>query len=124
MINVADYIGIPFEYGGRGPSKYDCYGLVMELYKRVHDVDIKDVKSPSELKKVAMMMSSDLHLWKQTEKRFGAVVLFKVKGLVSHVGFVIHGDKFIHTWDKSGGVVIEKLADWEKRIIGFYEYVG
>jgi cell wall-associated NlpC family hydrolase len=121
-INYAKYIGIPFEYGGRDSESLDCYGLVKQLYKEVNKVDIKDVKSASDLKMIAMQMTGCSYLWKKTQEREGTVVLLSVRGLASHVGFVIGRDKFIHTWEKSGGVTIERLSTWKNKIIGFYEY--
>ena len=123
-MDVKDYIGIPFEYGARGDDKYDCFGLVRELYNKYHGILVKDIKSSSDAKEIALMMSGDLINWKEVDKRIGSVVLFKIKGIVGHVGFVVSNDSFIHTWEKSGGVAIERIAAWEKRIIGYYEYVG
>lgn len=35
MIDVNDLIGKPYRLGGRGPFEYDCWGLVVEIYKRL-----------------------------------------------------------------------------------------
>jgi cell wall-associated NlpC family hydrolase len=36
---------------------------------------------------------------------------------------LISNGLFIHAWEPSGGVTIERLSEWEKRIDGFYEYI-
>ena len=123
-MNLSDYIGIPFEYGGRGNGSYDCFGLVRDLYHKHHGVLIRDLKSSSDSKEIALMMSGDLVNWKEVEKKIGSVVLFRIRGVVGHIGFVSSSDSFVHTWEKTGGVTVEKLNDWEQRIIGYYHYVG
>ena len=123
-MNYSDYIGLPFEYGARGPDCFDCYGLVMELYYQDHGIKLKEIKSSSNIKEIAMLMSADLILWKKAKNQRGSVVLLNVCGLASHVGYAIGNDKFIHTWERSGGVVIEKMSDWRHKILGFYQYAG
>lgn len=36
-----DWIGTPYKFGGRGPE-FDCYGLVIAIYKEVFGVDLPD----------------------------------------------------------------------------------
>jgi cell wall-associated NlpC family hydrolase len=123
MTDYSELIGTPFEYGGRGPDKYDCWGLVMHLYRSEKGIGIPDYISPSDASRIAALMIGDLHLWEQIEEAKGAVVLFRASEFM-HVGYCIGNGRFIHTWDKSGGVCIERLSDWKRRILGFYKYVG
>jgi cell wall-associated NlpC family hydrolase len=122
MSNLSDLIGVPFEYGGRGPDKFDCYGLVLHLLKQ-DGIEAHDLKSPNVGKEIVAMVHSELKLWQECAIREGAVLLFRVPGNL-HVGYCLHGDKFIHTWEQSGGVTIEKLSIWKKRLVGVYEYIG
>jgi cell wall-associated NlpC family hydrolase len=126
IYNGADLIGTPFEENGRGPDTYDCWGLLMVMHRRNFGREIPDYKHPGSAAKIAEAMSRDMHLWRRVERGPGASILFKVFGLGSHVGFQIDPYRFIHTWEKSGGVLIERLSfgDWDRRIIGFYEYAG
>lgn len=119
-LDYADLIGKRFEYGGRGPDCYDCYGLVKELLNRLGQ-DVPDYKSPTEAAKIIALMLSSRAQWKETTKKPGAVALIKVMGNL-HVGFVLPYNRFIHTWEKSGGVVVEHFYDWEKRVMAYYEY--
>lgn len=32
-MNWNDYIGLPFQHGGRGPDSFDCYGLVAAVLR-------------------------------------------------------------------------------------------
>ncbi len=119
-----DYlIGVPFAYGGRGPESYDCYGLLMHLFKQDQGVDLPDYKSPSDGARISAIFTSELRLWERCELKEGAAVLFRVPGNI-HVGYCLGKDRFIHTWDRSNGVVIERLGDWKKRLMGVYRYVG
>jgi len=122
MSQYADLIGIPFAYGGRDENALDCYGLLMLLHRR-RGIEIKDFPSSSNGAEITAMMMGNLHLWKTCELKEGASILFRVPGNL-HVGYFIGNGKFIHTWEKSGGVVIEPLSVWSNKIMGVYEYVG
>ena len=121
--NYADLIGIPFAWGGRGPDSFDCYGLVRHIHAQ-HGIDIPDYTSPSDGPRIAALIAGNLHLWREVSApKEGVVLLFRVAGYL-HVGYHIGGDRFIHTWEHSGGVVIERVSDWTNRVIGYYEYAG
>lgn len=124
MIETEDLIGIPFDYGGRGPETYDCYGLLMECWRRAYGVELPEFRSSRIAARNALVMARNMHRWREVEARPGAGVLLKTKGgVASHVGFLLEQDRMIHTWEKSGGVLIEPLwGDWRNRIVGFYDY--
>ena len=120
-IEVADLIGKPFEIGARGPDKYDCYGLLTEVFKRA-GLQVPDYESPSDGKIIAAMMSKEVELWEKTHLEPGAALLFKIPGS-THVGVYLGNDKFIHSW-QGCGVLIERLTNWQQRLVGVYRYVG
>lgn len=117
-----DLIGVPFEYDGRGPDQYDCYGLVRKILSDA-GIDIPDYRSPSDGPKIAAMMACELKLWKKTELKRGVVILFRM-ARTTHVGYYMGDDKFIHTTEATGGVTIERLSVWAGKVMGYYEYVG
>jgi lipoprotein Spr len=49
----------------------------------------------------------------------GDLVFFNTRGGVSHVGFYLQNNKFVHA-ASSGGVMVSDLNDeyWDKRFIG------
>jgi len=122
-IDFADLIGVPFQYGGRGPARFDCYGLIMDLHRR-QGKSLPDFGFASDQALVAAMMGATLPQWKEVKQRPGAVVLIRVGRYVAHVGYMINQYQMIHTWEHSGGVSIVQVESWKQRIVGFYEYVG
>lgn len=123
MADVADLIGVPFRYGARGPDEFDCYGLVMECLRRDGQKP-RDFGHADDVGTIAAMMGAALPQFEEIECRPGAIVLLRIDGLAAHCGYVIDGNRFIHTWEKSGGVVVERLDTWKRKIVGFYRYVG
>lgn len=124
-MNYAELIGIPFAYGGRDEKAFDCYGLLMYLFRHDSGIELPDYKSVKDQKRIMAMISMGIMDWKKVEPKApsaGLAIAFKIAGLISHVGYTIGNGKFIHTWESSGGVVIESLSDWNHRIVGFYEF--
>lgn len=119
----ADLIGATFELGGRGPQKYDCYGLVREMYLREKNLVIPEyVTYNTQGQNQALIATFSQQDWKATERRPGVAVVFWIGRFASHIGYVLEGDRFIHAWHASGGVTVERLSDWERRIAGFYDF--
>lgn len=123
MIDHDALIGAPFEFGGRGPDKFDCYGLVRYLYQTEHGVLIPDYTSPTDAPRINALFAGNINLWEETECAPGTVVLIRAR-IFNHVGYVVDHRHFMHTWRDSGGVVMERLDQWKNRIVGFYKYVG
>lgn len=133
MIDCSDLIGVPFEYGGRGPDSYDCYGLLSECHRK-EGKKIPDYRSPTDLKAISEIMLNEKSKWckkwdRSDESPFtfaiaqpGDTLLLNVLGLTSHVGFVISETKFLHTWQGTGGVVVERTSRWKHRIFGVYTF--
>jgi cell wall-associated NlpC family hydrolase len=110
--------------GGRGPEKFDCYGLVKYLIQRDTGKHVPDYTSPDDTGRVIALMACSILFWKKLPgPRVGSMVMFRLGREVCHVGYVISNDLFIHAWEKTGGVTTERLADWTQRIVGFYEYI-
>lgn len=124
MVNYADYIGIPYEHGGRDDA-LDCYGFVKKILWDDQKVEIPSLDYESAVTEMASAVAVSLstYKWKKINKEVGAVVLFKVRGMASHVGYYIGNDRFMHSWKPTGGVTIERLSYWEKRVLGYYKYV-
>lgn len=125
MIYYEDLIGTPFKFGGRGPDYFDCWGLVMEMLKRI-GIFPPDYGWHDEAAAIqAMMIGARQKHWQKAPMKQSAVLLFRVGRYVRHVGFAISATQFIHVWERSNGVVVENFSeDWNKRLVGCYEYIG
>ena len=124
MYDFSDLVGKPFEYGGRGPDTYDCYGLVREVFERVGK-QMPDVVSPT---KYEMIHCAGEELKKQVAEEINEPEPFCIVGFIirppytSHMGIVLEdGFRFIHVLENTQ-VCIERLDNgtWSNRISGFY----
>jgi cell wall-associated NlpC family hydrolase len=124
MVDCTDLVGTPFKFGARAPSgEFDCYGLVMECLRR-NGVEVPDFGFSESQGVISAMMGVTLPQWEEIDQAPGAVVLLRVGRWVSHVGYMLDQDRMIHTWEKSGGVTIQRISEWKQQIVGFYKYVG
>jgi cell wall-associated NlpC family hydrolase len=136
MIDYLDLLGVEFQYGGRGPAVYDCYGLVMECERRSTGREIPDYRSPKALEEIASKMAGEKYRWICVAKKEegvpipfsamqpGRALEIRVRGYACHVGFIHKPRKFLHTWEGTGGVTQEDIELWRARILGVYEYGG
>lgn len=126
---LSDLIGKPFAWGGRGPDAYDCYGLVKELLRR-DGVVVPDFRSPKEGARIIALFTAGVQEWRPAAIEQGATCLIRLPGIgkdmvgTMHCGYMLNDHQMIHTWEKSGGVTIERIEHWKHRILGFYRYVG
>jgi len=125
MRELAQLVGTPFAYGGRGPDTYDCFGLVKECWRRAHGVQLPDFQSPTDQGAQAACGLIQLQLWEQVPPQPGVMAAIRLGRLTSHCGYLLDQNTMIHAWEHSGGVTIVPLTDdWKRRITGYYRYVG
>lgn len=123
----SDLIGKPFKYFGRGPDAYDCYGLALEIYKRIGR-PLPDYTSSESSKIQSELFIEGLakHTYKVDAPEAFDLVMFQiVPCYVSHIGVFIGKGKFIHVMSKVS-VVVEELNSiiWKQKFKGFYRYRG
>ena len=134
MIKLDDLIGVPFANRGRDPETgLDCYGLVMEVYRRYgYDIPEYDMQYHYEdMCRVNELIqgNSQNYPWKEISEpevpclmaiRFGSP-----EGVVNHTAVYIGDDCFIHARERVG-VCVDRLSSpaWSRVIVGFYKYVG
>lgn len=122
MASIENLVGKPFEYGGRGPDKYDCYGLIKELLEKRQGIKIPDYTSPKDSGRISALFSLELRLWEPAPREMGAIALFRL-GRSTHCGYLLTSNEMIHCIQKIG-VCIERLNRWESRLVDTYRYVG
>ena len=121
-----DLLGLPYSYGARGPQAYDCWGLCLEVAKRV-GIILPAVDSPDEEPAAicGLMDSMKIDFLKIPGPEPYAVVAFQIlKPWVNHCGMVLEDKgRFIHIF-RGRNVIIERLDQiyWKGRIEGFYRW--
>jgi len=122
MIIVRDLVGMPYKAHGRDEQGTDCYGLVIEVLRRigktVPDVFYSDTRIKTS-KAVLESLEAIIPNTKLDKPEEGAVVEILVMGQPSHVGICLGDGSFIHAL-KEIGVVIEPLSRYRHRIKGIY----
>ena len=121
-----DLLEKEFAYGGRGPEFYDCYGLIMEMHRRL-GIELPEYKSERDPNLIQLLIVEGRKLFEQIEKpEPQCVVSFFIKPYItSHLGFMLDDRKFIHIMLKSR-VTVEKIDcdDLKNRITVYFKWKG
>ena len=129
LFNCQDLMGKPFEYGGRGPDAYDCYGLMIELNKRLDRQMPQDYISMEDCYGIQEQINdAKLSIFHELEepKPFCLVTFFIIPRVTSHIGMVLPSlYQFIHIM-RNTSVSIDRLdsIEWKNRITGYWEHVS
>lgn len=126
---VTELIGVPFVDGGREvTSGLDCWGLVLEIFRR-HGIRLPDYKiSADDCERIACAIEEEQETGKWIRHEYPAVPVpaiivlrYNKPTIWNHTGVYLGGGRFIHTREKVG-VVIERVESpmWRRRIEGFY----
>lgn len=94
MIEINDLLGTPYRDHGRDKSGYDCYGLAIEVERRMgyklddvvyenHDLTLSDEYAPT------------LNVYPIDKARTGALIEMQF-GNELHVGVCLNAHEFIH----------------------------
>lgn len=122
---LSDLLGRSFLYGGRGPLAFDCYGLVMEIYKR-RGIALPDFgSSPSTAWQHRMILEGRKLFTELSKPEPFCIVTFSIRpGFTTHVGVVLEdGVRFMHIMAKTE-VTIERLDSltWKRKITGYFKW--
>ena len=132
MIEYESLIGIPCKDEGRTLEGLDCYGLVMEVYRRFGIKLPEYWASFDDDEKVSEIIHEEIKkpIWRKVEGEppvpsVLAIRLGVPKGVINHTGVYIGDGKFIHCRAKTG-VVVSRVDSpaWHKTIEGYYVYAG
>lgn len=116
-------LNIPWARGGRDSKGLDCYGLAMEVRKRIGD-PIPEYYSPDDEDSVIASFLKEMDVAEKVSQPvpFCFVAFRLFSPYVNHIGIVLSDrEQFIHII-KGETVRIEKLSSvfWRNRIAGFY----
>ena len=125
-----DYLGIPYKEHGRTKEEgFDCWGLMLELVKKIYGVVLPDpnykittFQDPNDI-----IMTYDISQWvipiPITQISYGDLIalrIFTVSKIPCHIGMCIGNREIIHTMNH--GVVIHKLNILKKYTVGIYRF--
>jgi hypothetical protein len=121
-----DLIGKEYESNAKGPDTFNCYGLCIEIYKRMGK-DLKEYVSIDDPSIVGDLINQEkINFIEISHPEPYCFVLIKIHPkYTTHIGIVLSDCKsFIHARSKKG-VTIEKLNNliWKNRIQGYFKYV-
>ena len=128
MIDFGKYVGIPFETHGRDFNSVDCYGLVRLIMEQEHGIimdsytegysDAHDARSVQR----AITANVTKEVYEVQEPLEGDVIMFRLCGVVAHMGIVINKEgHFIHSI-KGTNSCIENFNyfKWNRRIDSYW----
>lgn len=128
---INHFIGAPFVDGGRGPHGYDCWGLVMAVFREfgltLPDFEISACNAARVGGQIMAGMvdarSGRNSVWEELE-RPEAPCIVAIKNhprMVNHCGVYVGEGMFLHTMAKIG-CVQDRIESpmWRKRLRGFF----
>ena len=123
MINVNDLIGSEYKLHGRTKADgFDCYGLVMEVQKRI-GVNLPDLDYQSDSPELFISFLNKFKTERKIKKIGnyieGAILLFENgKGLRNHIGVYVGDGCFVHC--NKAGVHIDRVTSVSKKSAEIY----
>lgn len=114
VATARDFLGVPYKYGGQGPTNFDCSGLVCMVYT-------KNNRSCPRITSLQSKLGSKIH-WSSAK---AADLLFfstEENDKIDHVAMVVKNDGdqlwIIHSTTSRGVIEEDLLAStyWNKRL--------
>jgi cell wall-associated NlpC family hydrolase len=108
---IEDWFGTRYKLGGNSKMGIDCSALMQVMFASLYGIAIP--RTSKEQYGLATKID-------RSELKEGDLVFFNTTGGVSHVGFYLLNNKFVHA-STSGGVTISDLDEdyWGRRLISF-----
>ncbi len=128
MAKFGNLIGRGFVDGGRSMrTGLDCWGLVMEVFKR-YGIKVPDFvvgafayKAIAALAGEAMESRKWEEVYRPMDKDAPLVVLMRMHpNLITHAGVFIGKNKIIHTTKSTGVIMSRADSALKSRIVGYY----
>jgi cell wall-associated NlpC family hydrolase len=119
---AAKYVGLKHEVGGRGPTAWDCWGLLLLVYANEFGITLPDLPgiAAADTRAISHVFRIEAAAdWTElTVPQDGYAVGMSQKRAIHHVGVYLKADggKILHCWD-SQCVIVDTLSDL--RLKGF-----
>lgn len=130
MPDFNKYVGLPWEFKGRGDGGVDCWGLVRKFYKDEFGIvlpvysDVCYVGDHKEIipgaKRIVENETSLSFVQVQTPAP-GDIILINVFGAPIHVGIVVDKRRFLHIRENTGSEIVRDWK-WRNKIEGYYRH--
>ena len=113
-----------YELLARGPDAYDCYGLVLEVSKRL-GIDLPEniLYTHANDAQESFEAQRDNFILLTRPELYCLVAIEYIPGYITHVGIMITREKFLHM-TRAHGVLLTSLNDlrWKTKLRGFYKW--
>lgn len=99
--------GVPYKYAGETEKGIDCSGFVSEIMVQIYNVEISGGSADifNETRKI-----------NSEELKLGDFLFFKIKkNQISHIGYYLGNNKFIHASVKKGVVISDLNEPYYKK---------
>ena len=115
-----DVVGKPWVDRSYGPDSFDCWGLVIDSFKRIEGIELPEVEGYYDGRPTEEIGTLEASKWNDCEAVHGAVFCVQKLGLVTHVGRLLQvGGRLMacHASGKNGKgqVIIEPFGALERR---------
>lgn len=121
MLNLTDLIGIPYKDNGRDSTGMDCYGLAIEVEKRLGK-NLRDVVYDNHDYSLTDKYAPTLNVKRKENDilNTGDLLEIRLRGEL-HIGIVLDNKRFIHA-TRNQGVRISLIANYP--INSVYEVIS
>jgi cell wall-associated NlpC family hydrolase len=130
MINdiISKYLGVPYKFQGNTIEEgLDCVNLCTQVGKDlgVTIPNVNHTMSTPDSYSSLFDLRQNLSLWKEVRPKANTLCVFKINGVVKHVGYMLNEYNFIHIMEHSK-VTVDSIdsIQWSRRLVNCYEYVG
>lgn len=129
---AAAYLGRPWRVGASGPSHFDCWGLVLAVYRDRLGLELPPAGFTSEDAKVVLAGFRDhpeRARWRQVDAPadLDAVLMAQARQPI-HVGIHLeeHGGRVLHATRAAGVVAQDRVSLGAQgyQIVGFYRHAS
>lgn len=125
---IMKYLGTNYKFNGDNiKDGLDCINLCCLVAKDLgyYIPNINHIMCTIDNYQRLFDVRNDKALWEAVEPQLNTLVVFKINGVVKHVGYMLNNYQFIHILEGSR-VTVDFVTNpqWAKRIVGYYKYVG
>jgi len=125
---INDYIGKPWQQNACGPNAFDCWGLILDIYRQRLSIELPTiVVDPYSVKGAAKALTQGCNdacsknLVGEVEQDYQDfdIIMVKNKTVCYHVGLIVGGRVLHVAHNDSKGVVLDRLESF-KQVAGNY----